>query len=222
MKQEYNADPFPEKILQMLKDKVQHSKEISLGECTKQNDWLFYRNRIYIPDRDPIKLFIIRNNNDAPAAGHSGRGKAFELISRKYIWPKKLEYIGQYLRNCHTCRHAKPTTHRKHGVLRPLPIPQRPCEEVSMDFVSGIPESKEFNAILVIVDRLTKMRQLIPCDTSADAERTAQLDLQTIWKLRGLPTHITSDRRTQFISKFWKSLCQQLKIETRMSTAYHP
>lgn len=65
------------------------------------------------------------------------------------------------------------------------------------------------------------MRQLIPSDTFVDGERTAQLYLQNIGELHRLPTHITLDRETQFTSMFWKSLCQQLKIEARMSTAYH-
>lgn len=72
------------------------------------------------------------------------------------------------------------------------------------------------------MDRLTKMRHLIPCHTTTDAKQVAKLFLHNVWKLHGLPTHVTSDRGTQFTAKFWKTLCQQLKIEARMSTAYHP
>lgn len=222
MTKAYEADPFPIKILNMLANKVQQSKEISLGECTNQRDWLYYRNSIYVPDYPPLKLFILQNHHDSPAAGHPGREKAFELISRSFYWPRMREYIADYVRNCHVCRRAKATTHGKQGVLRPLPIPQRPWEEISMDFVSGLPKSEGFDAILVVVDRLSKMRHLIPCDTTVDAEQTAILYLQHVWKLHGLPAYITSDRGTQFTSKFWRSLCQQLQIEARMSTAYHP
>lgn len=66
------------------------------------------------------------------------------------------------------------------------------------------------------------MRHLIPCDTSVDAEQTANMYLQYVWKLHRLPTNIRSECGTQFTSKFPKSLCQQLKIEARISSAYHP
>lgn len=218
----YNADRFPKQVLRMLEDKVQQSKMISLGECTAHNNLLQYREEIYVPDYDPLKHFILQSHHDATSAGHPGCDKTFELVSRRYYWRKMRKYIAQYTKNCKTCRRAKPTTHGKHGVLRPLPIPQQPWQQVSMDFVSGLPESQGYNAILVIVDRLSKMRHLIPCDSTVDAEQTATLYLQHVWKLHGLPTHITSDRGTQFTSRFWKSLCQQLKIEAKMSTANHP
>lgn len=90
-----------------------------------------------------------------------------------------------------------------------------------MDFVSGLPDSNGFDTILVIVDCLSKLQHLILCHTTINGEQTAQLYLHHVWKLHDLPTHITSDRGTQFTAKFWKSLGQQLKIEARMWTAHH-
>jgi hypothetical protein len=91
-----------------------------------------------------------------------------------------------------------------------------------MDFVTGLPESEGYDAIMVVVDRLTKMRHLLPCNTTVNSEDVAQLYLRNIWKLHGLPTHVTSDRGTQFTAKFWRALCKHLDIEARMSTAFHP
>lgn len=91
-----------------------------------------------------------------------------------------------------------------------------------MDFISGLPESQGHNIIFIIADRLSKMRHFIRCDTTVDTEQTASLYLQHSWKLLGQPTHISSDHGTQFTSLFCMSLCQQLKIEAQMSTAYHP
>jgi transposase InsO family protein len=91
-----------------------------------------------------------------------------------------------------------------------------------MDFVTGLPESEGYDAIMVVVDRLTKMRHLLPCNTTVNSEDVAQLYLRNIWKLHGLPTHLTSDRGTQFTAKFWRALCKHFGIEARMSTAFHP
>lgn len=97
-------------------------------------------------------------------------------------------------------------------VLRALPIPQHQWQEVSVDFVSSLPGSQGCNVIRVIVDRLSKMRHLNPCDKTVNAEKTATLLLQHVGKLHDLPPQIKSDRRTQFMSRFRKSLCQQLRI----------
>lgn len=108
------------------------------------------------------------------------------------------------------------------GVLKPVPIAQQSWQEISMDFVNRLPLCEGFDAVLVIVDCLTKMRHLIPCTTTANSEDVAKLYLSNVWKLHGLPTHVVSDRGTQFTAKFWKNLCKHLGIESRMSTAFHP
>ncbi|KAH0603597.1 uncharacterized protein H6S33_007256, partial [Morchella sextelata] len=195
----YSADPFPQKILDMRN-----------------------KGSIYVPDYDPLKLRILQLYHDAASAGHPGREKTFELVSRDYYWPLMRNYIARYVRNCHTCQRSKPNTDGKLGVLRPLPIPEQPWQEVSMDFVTGLPESEGYDAIMVVVDRLTKMRHLLPCNTTVNSEDVTQLYLRNIWKLHGLPTHVTSGRGTQFTDKFWKALCKHLDIEARMSTAFHP
>ncbi|KAH0607354.1 uncharacterized protein H6S33_002388 [Morchella sextelata] len=169
------------------------------------------KGSIYVPDYDPLKLRILQLYHDAASAGHPGREKTFEL-----------DYIAYYVRNCHTCQRSKPNNHGKLGVLRPFPIPEQPWQEVSMDFVTGLPESEGYDTIMVVVDRLTKMRHLLPCNTTVNSEDVAQLYLRNIWKLHELPTHVTSDHGTQFTAKFWKALCKHLDIEARMSIAFQP
>jgi hypothetical protein len=91
-----------------------------------------------------------------------------------------------------------------------------------MDFVTGLPSSDGFDAIWVIVDRLTKLRYFAPCSTAIDAEGLAELFLSNIFRLHGLPDTIVSVRGPQFASRFWKHLCNSLKIEPRLSIAFHP
>jgi transposase InsO family protein len=94
--------------------------------------------------------------------------------------------------------------------------------EISIDFVTGLPDSNGYNAILVVVDRLTKMRNLIPTIKECDAAALADLFIDYVWKLHGLPETIVSERGTQFTLDFWKSLCSLLEISPRYSTAFHP
>ena len=91
-----------------------------------------------------------------------------------------------------------------------------------MDFVVGLPWSNGCDAIWVVVDRLTKQRHLVPCTSTVDAKDLADLFVQWVFRLHGLPETITSDCGPQFASYFWARLCECLQIGRRMSTAYHP
>jgi len=133
--------------------------------------------------------------------------------------------VQRYIQNCHICRRSKPSRETYNGLLQPLPIPQRLWQDISLDFVTGLPLCKGSNAILVVTCRLTKEQHYIPCfagDEGTTAESTAQLLLRHVWKHHGLPTTIVSDRGPQFVSEVWKSLCKSLQITTKLSTAFHP
>ena len=91
-----------------------------------------------------------------------------------------------------------------------------------MDFVVGLPECEGFDAVWVVVDRLSKMRHFIPCHTTIDAVGLAKLFLREVVRLHGLPRTIVSDRGPQFASVFWGQICNRLGVDRRMSTAFHP
>ena len=121
--------------------------------------------------------------------------------------------------SCHMCKRAKPTRHAR---LQQLEIPNRPWEHVTMDLVTGLPDDSGFNAILMVVDRLTKMRHLIPCKDTCTTRDLAFLYLNKVFRYHGLPLSVLSDRGPQFVSDFWNALCEALDIDVRLSTAYHP
>jgi hypothetical protein len=221
-KQAYTQDPFPNKILELLASGANYSREISLAECENLNERLIFRKTLFVPAYDPLRLELLRLHHEIPAAGHPGRAKTFELLSRDYYWSGMRKDVEKYIRNCHTCQRAKTPRHSPFGTLKPLPVPYQNWKEVSMDFVTGLPESNGFNAILVVVDRLSKMRHLIPCRDSTTSKDLAQIYLEKIWVHHGNPDSITSDRGPQFTSEFWRSLCELQGINLRLSTAFHP
>ena len=92
-----------------------------------------------------------------------------------------------------------------------------------MDFIVQLPKTKKsFDAILVVVDRLTKRVHFIPTYTTATAPDIAKTFFENIFRLHGLPKTIVSDRDPKFVSKFWKMLFKQLGVHLALSTAYHP
>jgi transposase InsO family protein len=129
--------------------------------------------------------------------------------------------VDQYVRNCHSCQHSRTLRHATFEVLRPLSVPEKPWEDISMDFVVGLPECEGFDAVWVVVDRLSKMRHFIPCHTTIDAIGLARLLLREIVRLHELPKMIVSDRGHQFASPFWGQMCRWLRIDRRMTTAFH-
>ena len=123
------------------------------------------------------------------------------------------------------CRRAKAPRDQYNGRLNPLPVPQRPWTDITMDFVTGLPECELKNAILMVVDRLAKERVYIPCsdqNEEINAKATAKLLLHNVWQRHGLPSSVVSDRGPQFVSAVWKSLCKILRINAKLSTAFHP
>ena len=220
--QGYKVDTFPDKVLKMLENRVRHSREISLASCKREGQWLTFNGRIYVPLYEELRLHLLQQHHNSPAAGHPGRAKTYQLLGRKYFWPHMHEDVARYVKNCHICQRSRTPRHAPYGTLKSLSIPQQPWKELSMDFVTGLPWSQGYDAILVVVDRLTKMRHLIPCRTSTSAEDLANLFLENVWRLHGLPDGIVSDRGPQFASIFWRSLCKRLQIQPRLSTAFHP
>ncbi|KAJ1043169.1 hypothetical protein NDA10_006568 [Ustilago hordei] len=109
----------------------------------------------------------------------------------------------------------------------PLATPDRPWGSISLDFIEGLPpskkyDSKTYDSILVIVDRLTKFAILAPTHKTVTAKQTAVLLYGHMVRLFGYPDHMVSDRGRQFISGAWKAFAEQMGVKHSLSTAYHP
>src|SRR5436190_14746987 len=176
---------------------------------------------IYVPDHDDLRLHLVQCYHDHQLAGHPGIQKTIKLIHRRYFWPKIRQFVTSYVRSCLACCRAKSSHHKPYGPLKFLPIPLRPWNSISMDFIEGLPPSQGFNSILVVVCRLTKYAIFIECNSSDDAFRLANLYLKHVFSKHGAPHDIVSDRGKSFVSKFWSSLCKLLGIKSNLSTAYH-
>ena len=218
----YRRHTLPRKVLKALREGKTESKLLALRDCENRGGYLWYQGRLYMPDHVPLKLRLIQNHHNAPAARHPGRAKTLELLTRSYYWPKMYRDVDRYLKNCHNCQRARTSRHTPYGILRPLPVPEKVWQDVSMNFIIGLPWSKGKNAILVVVCRLTKMRHLIPCRDTTTAEELAQIYVKHVARYRGLPRSIVMDRGSTFTSIFWKTICKAWGTNLRFSTAFHP
>src|SRR5438105_6769743 len=131
--------------------------------------------------------------------------------------------IAAFVACCDICQRVKAEHQKLAGLLQPLPIPTWKWDEIGMDFITGLPRTqKGNNSIWVIVDRLTKVAHFIPMKTMYQGDELAELYIQHILRLHGVPSRILTNRGTQFTSYFWKCLHQALGTTLDYSTAYHP
>ena len=169
-----------------------------LNSCRISNGLLMKADRLWVPEGEDkqLRMRVIKEVHDQPAVGHPGTERTLHMLRRHYYWPAMREEVEQYLRNCHVCKRAKASRDAYNGLLQPLPVPERPWVDLTIDFVVGLPKSQGYDAVLMVVDRLSKEKHYIPCtedNNGTNAEATANLFLRHVWCYHGLPISLTSD-----------------------------
>jgi hypothetical protein len=184
---------------------------------------LTYRYKWYVPKCDDLKRFIMDELHKRPYTGHPGYQKMITATRRQFYWPGLKKDIAKYLSQCIECQQVKVEHRHLAGLLHSLPILEWKWETISMDFITGLPTStKQNDAIMVVVDKLSKYAHFIPVKSTYKAIEIAQVFMKEVFRLHGMPKEIVSDRDTKFTSIFWKSLMVGLETKFLFSTAYHP
>jgi len=129
--------------------------------------WWASGDKLVIPDADALRQFVMCEMHDSPWHGHIGVKKTKKAIERLYTWPSLNDDVEQYVRTCPYCQRDKTTNHKPAGLLQLLPVHSRKWNSASMDLITASPESaSDDTAIVVFVDRLTKMFHLAACKTA--------------------------------------------------------
>ncbi|SJL14660.1 uncharacterized protein ARMOST_18125 [Armillaria ostoyae] len=189
---------------------------------TEKDGILYYDNRVYVPRHSSLRGEIISQSHDHIMAGHPGIAKTKELVQREYWWPKIQKDVEAYVKGCETCQRTKSNNQAKSALLHPNAIPTEPWTHISVDMVTGLPDSNGHDALLVVVDRFSKAIILIPCNVELSAEGWARMLRDHVYARHGMPQVVISDRGPQFVSAFMKELYRMLDITQNASTAFHP
>ncbi|XP_033139498.1 uncharacterized protein LOC117131495, partial [Brassica rapa] len=200
----------------------QGKENIVADALSRRHDgFLFYDNRLCVPNCSLRDLFV-RESHGGSLMGHFGIAKTLKTLQDHFFWPRMKSDVEKLCERCATCKQAKSKV-QSHGLYTPLPIPYHPWNDISMDFIVGLPRTRTGkDSIFVVVDRFSKMAHFIACHKTDDALHVANLFFKEIVRLHGMPRTIVSDRDTKFLSYFWKTLWSKLGTKLLFSTTCHP
>jgi hypothetical protein len=194
---------------------------VKSAEWSESEGLLMFCGKIYVPNDRDLRRRIVEQHHDTHIAGHAGHFKTLELVSRNYWWPQMSRYIGIYVKTCDLCW-TKVQRRQPFGELHPSETPEAPWDVISVDFFVELPESHGYDAIMNIVDSITKCTHFIPMHTTITAKGAARLYLRDVWKHHGTPRVVLSDRGSQFVARFMRELYKLLGIKLAMLMPYHP
>ena len=220
------ADPLLSQLLQAypLDSWLRDANSQESTRLSTNSQGLYLRDsRVYVPNDTVIKNSIMFEAHDAKYSGHFGVAKTLKLVERLFWWPNFRKEILHYVNHCPLCQYNKSVQLKPAGLLQPLPIPERPWDSVSFDFIVQLPKTlKGHDAIVVFVDRLTKMVHFQPTTSDVSAEGFAFLWYDHVFRHHGTSKEFVSDRDARFTSKFWAEACKLLGTKLATSTAFHP
>ena len=197
-------------------------KELQGNEWKIEGDLVLKEGKIYVLKDEELRAEVVQLHHDVPAAGHGGRWKTVELVTRNYWWPGVTRDVGKYVEGCDLCQRMKNRTEEPAGKLKLSEVPQKTWSHLTVDFITKLPVVAGKDAVLVVCDQLSKMTHFVATTEGTLVEGLARLFRDNVWKLHGLPESVVSDRGPQFAAELTKELNRMLGIKMKLSTAFHP
>jgi hypothetical protein len=186
-----------------------------------QEGLLFKGNQLCIP-KCSMRENLLKEKHSGGLAENFGHDQTLSKLNESYYWTRMREDIKIFIERCRICQHSK-GKRQNTRFYQPLPIPDRPWDAVSMDFILGLPRTQRgFKSIFVVVDRFYNMAHFIPCHKTSDATHIENLFFKEVIRLHGLPRSIVLDRDTKFVGHFWRTLWKSLGTIFPFILAYHP
>jgi hypothetical protein len=221
----YNQDIAFEKIWMDLKSKLE-AWHASKQFYKDQQGLLYFMDADYQPQLCILQMLrseILKEVHDSPyETAHTGAEKLWKRLSSKFYWPRMKKDLLRFIQSCDVCQKTKNSNFNHYSLLIPNPILTQPYKSISMDFVVNVPWSGDYNAVLVIVDRLTKHALFLPTTTGLNVEGFTYMFIRNVGCRFGLSTSIISDQDPCFISDFWRAVSSYLKTRLAMSSLHHP
>ncbi|PKI64041.1 hypothetical protein CRG98_015573 [Punica granatum] len=207
----WNKDP-KKLITELKKSSKAHPKFTWNGEQLRR------KGRLIVGSDSSLRQDIIAAYHSSLVGGHFGAQATAKRIASLLHWKGMWKQVKQFVRECQVCQENK-TEHLAYpGLLQPLPMPRSVFTDITMDFIEGLPKSMGKEVVFVVVDRCIKYAHFM----ALPHPMVAQVFLDNVLKLHGMPKTIVSDQDPVFLSKFWQDLFRLQGVELLASIAYHP
>jgi len=192
------------------------------AERSEANGLFIFHGKISVPKGRELHRCIVVQHHDTKVSGHASCFKTLELAACNYWWPQMSRFVSEYVKHCDLCNRTKPAHHTPISKLNPSVTPEECWDVLSIDFIIELPQAHGYDAIMVVVNLLSKHAHFIPMHTTVIAEGTMNLFLREVWKHHGMPQTTLSDHSSQFITEFTHELYRLLGISQVLLTFYHP
>ena len=184
--------------------------------------FLLYKGKLLLDHTSPLVHSVLQECHSTPLGGHGGIQKIVAKVSATFIWNGFKRDVKKFVQERDICQWVKYSTQASPGLLQPLPIPDNIWEDLSMDFITGLPVLEGYSSILVVVDKFFKQAYFGALPRTYSSPKVAKLFATMVCKLHGIPKSIILDRDPVFLSKFWTELFALSGTVLKRSTAYHP
>jgi hypothetical protein len=175
--------------------------------------------RLVIPKIYRIALLDLFHNS--PFGGHLGISKTYSRLASRYYWPTMWDDAGRFIRQCFTCQQEKIRLSKPPRADEPSLTATEAFDAIALDYIGPLPQSEDFQFVLVIIDVFTRYAITVPCN-KPNANLTASALLNVVYCTHGAPRIVLTDQGSPFVAAFLKPLWASLQIDKRQSTTYHP
>ena len=229
----YSNDDNLQKIIEVKRqelrrisaDIIKTEIRLKFDDCEiRKNDLLWIKNRLYVLEDEELHRVILKQFHDASISDHADRAITYDRLSTHYYWFRMLHTIFRYVKSCTQCKRIKTYRQDKQDLLKSLSILERYFQNISVDFITSLftctRYDRVYKHIMIVIDRLSKKKKFISLK-SLEMKVVIQVFLKWIWREKDYSDSIVSNRKTQFISHFWRRLCERINIKSKLSTVWH-
>ena len=203
-----------------LKEEIEKGKKAEFQ--IRDDNMIVKGQRMCVPGYGELKRGIMEEEHSSAYVMHPGSTKMYRTLKEHYWWNGMKKEIASFVSRCLTCQQVKAEHQKPAGKIQLLPIPVWKSEKITIDFVTGLPRTqRQHDAIWVIVDQFTKSTHFLPVNVEDSLEKLAQLYVDEILRLHGVPVSIISEQDPRFTSRFWPSLQTALGTRLQFSTPFH-
>jgi hypothetical protein len=217
VRKEWLQDPKSSQLIQQLQSSAPAPPGYSW-----LHDELRYKGRLYLSKQSKLKSIVLVELHATLTTGHSGFTKTYDRVKLSFLWDGMKHDICNFVVECDVFQRNNGDTVKSPGTLQPLSIPPAIWKDISMDFITGLPKSENKSVITMVFDRLSKYAHFCALQHPFTTSTVAQIFMDQVFKLHGMPHSIVSDRDPTFTNNFWQELFKLQGTQLHLSTTYHP